>query len=110
MPIDNQIASRHWRSRRAIPTTFRAAPVISARAILAKAPVHIQDIMCDLDYDHEHASVGAWRRIVAVPMLREGVALGAIVASWAEAGATPKQHEDLLKVFAAQAVIAVENV
>jgi GAF domain-containing protein len=42
-------------------------------------------------------------------MLREGVALGAIVASWAEPGATPKQHEDLLKVFAAQAVIAVEN-
>src|SRR5262249_27087939 len=27
-----------------------------------------------------------------------------------EAGATPKQHEDLLKVFAAQAVIAIENV
>ena len=26
MQIDNQIASRHWRSRRAIPTTFRAAP------------------------------------------------------------------------------------
>ena len=25
MQIDNQIASRHWRSRRAIPTTFRAA-------------------------------------------------------------------------------------
>jgi hypothetical protein len=25
MPIDNQIASRHWRSRRAIPTTFRTA-------------------------------------------------------------------------------------
>ena len=84
--------------------------VISARAILAKEPVHIQDIMCDPAYDHEHASVGAWRRIVAVPMLREGVALGAIVASWAEPGATPKQHEDLLKVFAAQAVIAVENV
>ena len=84
--------------------------VISARAILAKEPVHIQDIMCDPAYDHEHASVGAWRRIVAVPMLREGVALGAIVASWPEPGATPKQHEDLLKVFAAQAVIAIENV
>src|SRR5262249_55012369 len=46
---------------------------------------------------------------LAVPMLREGVPLGAIVAGWAEAGATPKQHEDLLKVFAAQAVIAIEN-
>ena len=42
-------------------------------------------------------------------MLREGIPLGAIVAAWAEAGATPKQHEDLLKVFAAQAVIAIEN-
>jgi GAF domain-containing protein len=47
--------------------------------------------------------------MLAVPMLREGVALGAIVASWAEPGATPNQHEDLLKVFAAQAVIAIEN-
>jgi signal transduction histidine kinase len=92
------------------PVRSDDSSVISARAILAKAPAHIQDIMCDPDYDHEHASVGAWRRIVAVPMLREGVALGAIVASWAEPGATPKQHEDLLKVFAAQAVIAVENV
>src|SRR5262249_37679694 len=36
--------------------------------------------------------------------------LGAIVSGWAEAGAPPKQHEDLLKVFAAQAVIAIENV
>src|SRR5215831_681273 len=26
MQIDNQIASRHWRLCRAIPTTFRAAP------------------------------------------------------------------------------------
>src|SRR5205814_10206573 len=41
--------------------------------------------------------------------LRKGIPLGAIVAAWAEAGATPKQHEDLLKVFAAQAVIAIEN-
>jgi two-component system NtrC family sensor kinase len=92
------------------PVRSDDSSVISARAILAKAPVHIQDIMCDPEYDHEHASVGAWRRIVAVPMLREDVALGAIVASWAEPGATPKQHEDLLKVFAAQAVIAIENV
>src|SRR5258708_27412320 len=31
-------------------------------------------------------------------------------ATWAEVAATPKQHEGLLKVFAAQAVIAIENV
>jgi signal transduction histidine kinase len=84
--------------------------VLSSRAILTKAPVHIHDVMSDPHYDREHAALMGSRRLLAVPMLREGVPLGAIVAAWGEAGATPKQHEDLLKVFAAQAVIAIENV
>src|SRR5262249_24536894 len=44
-----------------------------------------------------------------VPMLREGVPIGAIVGAWAQPGAIPKQHEELLKGFAAQAAIAIEN-
>jgi signal transduction histidine kinase len=83
--------------------------VLSARAIRAKAPVHIQDVMADPHYDRHHAVLTRSRRMLAMPMLREGVALGAIVAAWTDAGATPKAHEDLLKVFAAQAVIAIEN-
>jgi signal transduction histidine kinase len=83
--------------------------VASSRAILARAPIHIQDTLSDPDYDRPHAVLNRSRRMLAVPMLREGVSLGAIVAAWAEPGATPKQHEDLLKVFAAQAVIAIEN-
>ena len=83
--------------------------VLSARAIRAKAPVHMQDAVSDPHYDRQHAALSASRRMLAIPMLREGVPLGAIVAAWAEAGATPKQHEDLLKVFADQAVIAIEN-
>jgi GAF domain-containing protein len=83
--------------------------VLSARAILTRAPVHIEDVMSDAQYDRLHVAASGIRRLLAVPMLREGVPLGAIVAAWAEAGATPKQHEDLLKVFAAQAVIAIEN-
>jgi GAF domain-containing protein len=92
------------------PVRVEDRSVIASRAIRAKAPVHIQDVLADPDYDQAYSSVGSWRRMLAVPMLREGVPLGAIVASWAEAGATPKQHEELLKVFAAQAVIAIENV
>jgi two-component system, NtrC family, sensor kinase len=84
--------------------------VLSSRAILTKAPVHIQDALSDPHYDRQHAVLVRARRLLAVPMLREGVPLGAIVAAWSEPGATPKQHEDLLKVFAAQAVIAIENV
>jgi GAF domain-containing protein len=83
--------------------------VLSTRAILARAPVHIEDIMSDAEYDRQHVAAAGIRRLLAVPMLREGVPVGAIVAAWAEAGATPQQHEDLLKVFAAQAVIAIEN-
>src|SRR5260370_854684 len=71
--------------------------VLSARAIRAKAPVHIQDALSDPDYDREHAARIASRRMLAVPMLREGVPLGAIVANWAEAGATPKQNQDYVE-------------
>src|SRR5262245_50219771 len=74
--------------------------VLSARAIRAKAPVHIQDAMADPHYDRHHAVLMRSRRLLAMPMLREGVALGAIVASWPDAGPTPKEHQDLLKMFA----------
>ena len=95
--------------RKKYPVQVDDRSVLSARAILAKAPVHIQDTMSDPDYDREHAAVGGARRMLAVPMLREGAPLGTIVAAWDKTGATPKQHEHLLKVFADQAVIAIEN-
>jgi two-component system, NtrC family, sensor kinase len=95
--------------RKKYPVQASDRSVLSARAILAKAPVHIQDTLSDPHYDREHAAAAGSRRMLAVPMLREGAPLGAIVAAWAEAGATPKQHEHLLKVFADQAVIAIEN-
>jgi GAF domain-containing protein len=91
------------------PVRIGDRSVLAPRAILAKAPLHIQDIKSDPDYDRDHAAVASWRRLLAVPMLRDGVPLGAIVAAWAEPGAIPKRHEDLLKVFADQAVIAIEN-
>jgi len=83
--------------------------VLSSRTILAKEAVHIDDVLSDPDYDRSHASLGSWRRMLSVPMLRDGEPLGAIVGAWAEPGAIPKNHEHLLKVFADHAVIAIEN-
>jgi GAF domain-containing protein/anti-sigma regulatory factor (Ser/Thr protein kinase) len=84
--------------------------VVSARVIFTKAPVHIHDVLADPHYDPQRAATLGVRRVLGVPMLRDGIPLGALVAGWAEPSATPKHHEDLLKTFADQAVIAIENV
>jgi GAF domain-containing protein len=80
------------------------------RAILSKSVVRIEDTLADPQYDSPATVSGGWRRILAVPMLRDGDPLGAIVVGWAEPGSIAKLQEDLLQTFADQAVIAIENV
>jgi signal transduction histidine kinase len=48
--------------------------------------------------------------MLGVPMLRQGEPLGVIIVGWAEAGPVAKAQEELLKQFADQGVIAIENV
>jgi signal transduction histidine kinase len=91
------------------PVRIDDRSVLSSRAILAKVPLHIQNVKSDPDYDREHAAAVSIGRLLAVPLLRDGDSLGAIVGGWAKPGATPKRHEELLQVFADQAVIAIEN-
>ena len=56
------------------------------------------------------AKAGGWRRVISAPMLKDGVPVGTISVGWAEPGQTPQRQIDLLKTFADQAVIAIENV
>ena len=82
---------------------------ISGRVILTKSVVRLEDALADADYDQRFPYAMSWRRILGVPMLRQGEPLGVVVVGWADAGPIPSAQEQLLKQFADHAVIAIEN-
>ena len=82
---------------------------IAGRVLLTKSVVRMADALVDPDYDQRFPLAMGWRRMLGVPMLRDGDLLGVIVVGWASPGPVLKAQEDLLKTFAEQAVIAIEN-
>ncbi|MCG6952157.1 MAG: GAF domain-containing protein, partial [Betaproteobacteria bacterium] len=80
------------------------------RAILDRRLVHITDALTDADYQHDIATTGGWRSMVAVPMFREGTPVGVIWVARAQIGPFSNHQIALLQTFADQAVIAIENV
>jgi GAF domain-containing protein len=84
--------------------------MMAGRAILSRTVIQVEDALEDPEYAQDVARAGGFRSMLAVPMMREGNPIGAIVVNRGQPGSFSVSQIDLLKTFADQAVIAVENV
>ena len=83
---------------------------VAARAILERKIVQVPDVGADPEYDlGDMAAIAGYRSAAAVPILRDGVPIGCIAVTRAQKGLLDGRQIELLKTFADQAVIAIEN-
>src|SRR5262249_532221 len=87
---------------------------VSGRAVADRETIHVPDVAAELETEFPESKptqqLVGFRTVLATPLLREEVSIGAILIHRREVRPFSHKQIKLLETFADQAVIAIENV